>query len=193
MGTKRPFCSCIGYLAKCQVFFTDEPTTLTKIAGDVFVRPTIEMLNELSSPDFHVPMFPDEVPDVTYSECIVACHNANCFAVTYILETKMCRMAFQPMLLQNDAHLSPEKGVAVNMAMKFGIASSEVMEGTTNSTCVRRVMMQERIVYKDEIQCTHTYQESCSDVYKTVFNTQEVQLSTIQIYLGFFPLILFLL
>ena len=43
-----------------------------------------------------------------------------------------------------------------------------------------KVMMIEEIEYKDEIQCTHVYQESCFQSYKTMFKTAEVRLQNLE-------------
>ena len=40
--------------------------------------------------------------------------------------------------------------------------------------CRQKVVMVEEIEYRDEIQCTTVYQESCFQSYKTVFKTEEV-------------------
>ncbi|XP_059084787.1 uncharacterized protein LOC131881833 [Tigriopus californicus] len=111
----------------------------------------------------------------SYEECVRSCSwEQHCFGLLYIPSSQECGRIIQP-------STATTKGTNFVDALKRNGNSDDEVEVLMAfiiphcPPCVQRVLMQEQISFKDEIQCTLTSQESCSDVYKTIFKTQEVE------------------
>lgn len=116
--------------------------------------------------------FPTVVPEITtYEACVQHCSlNENCLGVMHLPSQERCTIV----TTNQASNLKRNHPIENRQQSEHFFEAQVALEIPKCPQCVRRVVMQEQIVFKDELQCTHTLQESCSEVYKTIFKTQEV-------------------
>ncbi|TRY79354.1 hypothetical protein TCAL_04576, partial [Tigriopus californicus] len=160
----------------CHVGRETKPPPLIVKGCDM--QPFIAPLNTVDFPKSALDQsFSSKLPNTpSYEACVQKCSwkqlclgmafvpsTQECYLFDYVPTTTATRANFSEALTRN----GNSDDELVEALMAFDIPDCP--------PCVQRVLMQEQISFKDEIQCTLTSQESCSEVYKTVFKTQEVE------------------
>lgn len=139
--------------------------TFTSPNGHKFPKLTIES------------SFPNIFPNITtYEGCVRICAlNELCMGLAFAPTLKQCGLMLLPSSTLKLKQTNLIDFLRLNDDVDDDLEEYQVaFDVPSCPQCIQRVVMQEQIVHKDEIQCSHTLQESCSDVYKTVFKTQEV-------------------
>lgn len=113
--------------------------------------------------------------DASYEACAQVCVlDENCYGLAYYSSKQECHT------MANDASwldiINAREAIQTRDDDYGELVCQIAFEVPHCEPCVQRVQMEQQIKYEDELQCTHTSLESCSDVYKTIFKTQEVQI-----------------